>query len=286
MFAFSTPEPVALRIKTQAGSAHVTAADRGDTTVEVRPSNPSSDADVEHAANTIVEQRGGEIAVIAPDVRRFGRTPSIEISVALPHGSDVTAVAASADVRVRGDVGRADLTTASGNVSIEHAAEALVSVASGEVACERVDGRLAVRSASGNVRFTTAGTAEITTASGDASGRAVHGDLEVRTASGDTIIDWVDGSVSGRSASGDVRIGAVRQGTVELNSASGDLRIGVATGSAAWLDVRSISGDVNSSLDESGPPDDGAEVVSIHARTLTGDITILRAATTSNQEQR
>jgi DUF4097 and DUF4098 domain-containing protein YvlB len=171
-------------------------------------------------------------------------------------------------------------------VSLEHAAEAQVGVASGEVACDRVDGRLAVRSASGNVRFTEAGSAEISSASGDVSGGGVHGDLEVRTASGYIDVDRVDGSVFGRSASGDVRIDAVRHGTVELDSASGDLRIGIAAGSAAWLDVHSLSGDVSSSLDQSGPPDDGAEVVSIHARTLSGDITILRATTTSIQEQR
>lgn len=280
MATFSTPEPVALRVRFDAGAITVVASDRGDTVVEVRPGRPGNNSDAEHAAATIVEQHGNEIVVSAPDVKRFfGRSPSLDIAVALPTGSAVDIHVAAADVKLSGRYGSVDVTSASGDVSIDRAADTMVSVASGDVTCEAADGNLTVKSASGDVRFgDVAARAIISTASGDISGHDIGASAELRTASGDVSINRIDGSVTGRTASGDIRIGSLRTGSAELDSATGDLRVGIAEGTAAWLDVRSITGDVRSSLDSAGPPADGDETVSIHARSLSGDITISRAS--------
>ncbi len=280
MATFTTPEPVALRVRFDAGEITVTASERTDTVVEVRPGRPGNSSDIEHAAATVVEQHGHEIVVIAPDVKRFfGRPPSLDVSVAVPSGSAVAVHVAAADVTLSGSFGDVDITSASGDVSIERATSASVSVASGDVSCETVDTDLTAKAASGDIRFGDVGArATVTTASGDISGRDVGGNAELRTASGDVSINRVGGSITCRTASGDVRIAAVRTGSAELDSATGDLRIGVADGTAAWLDVRSITGDVRSSLDSAGPPADGDETVSIHARSLSGDISISRAS--------
>lgn len=280
MATFTTPEPVALRVRFDAGAITVTASDRSDTVVEVRPGRPGNSSDVEHAAATLVEQHGDEIVVSAPDVKRFfGRSPSLDITVALPTSSAVNVHVAAADVTLSGRYGGADVTSASGDVSIDRAADASISVASGDVTCEAADVNLTVKSASGDVRFGDVGArAIVTTASGDISGHDIGGDAELRTASGDVSVNRVGGSITCRTASGDVRIAALHTGSAELDSATGDLRVGVAEGTAAWLDVRSITGDVRSSLDSAGPPADGDQTVSIHARSLSGDVTIGRAS--------
>jgi DUF4097 and DUF4098 domain-containing protein YvlB len=278
MPTFTTPRPVALFARFDGGRLAVTASARDETWVDVQPSRPGSEIDANYAAQTIVEAAGDEIRIVGPDAKRFGRTPSIDVTVELPLHSSATVIVASADVRLAGELATVAVTTASGGVTVAHAADCSVTVASGDVLCERVTGSLVVKSASGDVRYGEVdGSATVTTASGDITGAAVAGDVDVRTASGDVTIERLGGSVAVRTASGDARVAAVRRGTVEADTASGDIAIGVVEGSAAWLDVTSLSGDVTSTLEKSGPPADGSDVVSIHARSLSGDITIRRA---------
>ena len=279
MPTFPTPEPVALFVKFDSGQLTVIATERQDTVVAVEPSNPGNDLDVEHAEDTLVDFHGAQLRVVAPETKkRFGRTPSIDVTIELPLRSSVSAQLVSADAKLTGELSDVFATTASGDVTVERSVRCAVNVASGDVACERTEGDLAVKSASGEVRFVNVeGSASLASASGDIFGGAVEGDLELRTASGDASIDWIGGSATARTASGDLRLAAVRRGTVEADAASGDITIGVVNGSAAWLDVHSLTGDVSSALEDSGPPLEGADVVSIHARTLSGDVLIRRA---------
>jgi hypothetical protein len=69
----------------------------------------------------------------------------------------------------------------------------------------------------------------------------------------------------------------VRRGIVEVDTASGDVEVGIATGTAAWLDVQALSGRVSSTLEATDTPGHDAETVTIHAHTLSGDITLRRA---------
>lgn len=276
MTTFTTPGPVTLRVRFEAGTLAVSASDRADTTVDVTPSRPGNDHDVQHAAATVVEQHGDEIVVLAPDVKRFFGRPSLRVTVAVPTGSAAIVHVASASTRLTGRFGDVDVTSASGDVVVDHAGDTFITVASGDASCARTDGSLTVKSASGDVRFgEVAGRLTASTASGDVSGARVDGDAELRTASGDIVVDDVTGSVAGRTASGDIRLGRLRRGRTELETASGDVHLGIAAGTAAWLDVRSITGDVESTLDAAGPPADDDETVSIHARTLSGDLSLI-----------
>ncbi len=282
MKSFTTPGPVALTVRFAAGRLTVgTTAESDDptTTVEVRPGNPDSSADVEHAAATTVEHRGDAIEVIAPTSKGwFGRSPRLDVRIVVPPQSRVDADVKSADVQLAGTLGAVAVSSASGDVAIEHAAQLQVRSASGDVSCQSVVGNATVSTASGDARLeTVAGSAEFQTASGDAYLSHVGGDARLRSASGDVAVREADGSVNVRTASGDVRIESVRRGTVEIDSASGDVDVAVAVGTAAWLDVQALSGSVSSSLDPTDAPGDDAETVSIHAHTLSGDIRIRRA---------
>ncbi|WP_020578535.1 DUF4097 family beta strand repeat-containing protein [Actinopolymorpha alba] len=282
MPTFATPEPISLRVKLASGDLTIDASARNETEVEVRPGNPNKSVDVEAAANTLVEHRDGTIVIEAPEdrdrTRWFGSTPSLHIRVALPKGSHLRGSTASADVRATGRLGDVEVNTASGDLRLEEAAALTAQTASGDVIGRQIVGDAKVQTASGDVSIREIhGQAMVSTASGDVQLGQVHSLLRLQTASGDATVDAAHDSVETTTASGDVRIGSVQRGQVAANGASGDIRIGVQKGTAAWLDVSSLSGDVRSALDEADQPGDTEETVEIRARTLSGDITISRA---------
>jgi DUF4097 and DUF4098 domain-containing protein YvlB len=282
MRSFTTTGPVALVVRFAAGRLSVRTDDTADTTsasVDVRPANPDSSADVEHAAATTVEQHGDTIEVIAPTSKGwFGRNPRLDVRVVVPPASAVEADVKSADVQLAGRLGRVAVNSASGDVAAEHAEELRVRSASGDVTGRAVGGDASVNTASGDLRLESIdGSAELATASGDIDVGRVAGDARVRSASGDVVIKAADASVGVRTASGDIRIDVLRRGNVEIDTASGDVELGVATGTAAWLDVQALSGRVSSTLEPTDTPGDDTETVSIHAHTLSGDIDLRRA---------
>jgi hypothetical protein len=286
MPTFTTLEPIALTVRFASGSLIIDGSQRDTTTVDVRPGNPSSSADVEHAAATVVEQRGDQIVVIAPDSGGwFARTPKLDIQVFVPRGSMATIDAKSASLELTGDLGGTVVTSASGDVRAAHVVELSARTASGDVWCHRVDGNAKVTTASGDIWIEAiGGRAELGSASGDVTASRVGGDVEVRTASGDVSLGTVDGSMSARTASGDVGVASVWRGNIAVESASGDVSIGIAEGTTAWLDVQSLTGDVSSTLDAADAPDGDTGTVSVRAHTRTGDVVIRRAPPRSQPE--
>jgi Putative adhesin len=283
MRSFTTTGPVALIVRFASGRLMVRTDDAEDgrtaASVDVRPGNPDSSADVEHAAATSVEQHGDTIEVIVPATKGwFGRNPRLDVRVIVPPGSALDVDVKSADVQLAGRLGRVEVSTASGDVALEHADELHVRTASGDVTGRSVGGNASVNTASGDLRLESIdGSAELATASGDIDVGSVAGEARVRSASGDVVVKAADGSAGVRTASGDVRIDMIRRGSVEIDTASGDVELGVAKGTAAWLDVQALSGKVSSTLEPTDAPADDADKVSIHAHTLSGDITLHRA---------
>ena len=282
MTTFPTPDPIELRIRLGAGDVSIVAEARIDTEVEVHPSDPGSSADVEHAQRTRVDHRDGVVVIEAPDVDRtwrLRRGPSISVRVNLPEDSRVRVVAASAEVRCSGRLGQMDVKTASGDVDVEHAAELTIETGSGDVEVGRATGDAKLATASGDIAIAdVGGDLQVSAASGDISIGHAHGDVRVTTASGDATAGPVDGSVVVKTASGDARIGALTRGTATFNSASGDVHVGITEGTAAWLDVKSMSGDVRSTLDDVDGPVDGGDTVRVRVRTASGDVSVTRAS--------
>jgi DUF4097 and DUF4098 domain-containing protein YvlB len=278
MPTFPTPEPISLRLRLNSGDVRINAGPRAETEVEVQPSNPSRSADIEAAQHTTVEHQDGVVTIEAPRDRELGRDGSIDVRVSLPEASAVRGAVASADVAADGRLGAVELNSASGDVRLDHTGDLTLQTASGDVFCRRSDGEAKVQTASGDLRIATVtGRAQVSTASGDVRLDEVGGDLRLQAASGDLQIGTVGGSVEVKTASGDVRIAAVRQGDVSADAASGDIQVGIAAGTAAWLDLSSLSGGVHSTLDQSEEPSDSDLTVSVRARTLSGDISIVRA---------
>ncbi|GAA3512439.1 hypothetical protein FHR32_000934 [Streptosporangium album] len=279
MPAFPTSGPVTLHVKFPAGDLDITATQREDAVVEVRPANPSRSADVQLAADTRVEYVNGTIHVETPErPLSMGRSPRLEVLIGLPEGSRVDFKTASADARMAGPLGEVSVRTASGDTRISHCATLDVNTASGDVICDVTGGDVRLKSSSGDIRLREVyGKAEIVTASGDLDLGVVGGGATVKSASGNVRIGGAGESVQVKGASADVTVESITAGAVSVTTASGDVRIGVAAGTSAWLDVSSLSGRVASSLEQSDrPADDGAKA-EIHVRTLSGDISIIRA---------
>lgn len=275
MPTFDTPEPISLNIVLAAGHARLTASDRADTVVDVRPSNPSRKADVKAAEQIRVELRNGNLLVKAP--KQFGRGGSVDVSIDLPAGSHVHGEVAWAEMRCDGRLGDCRFSTASGGLRLDETTSLHVDSAHGAVSAGRAVGHTKVTAASGDVRIGEVdGPAVVKNASGATWIGAVTGDLRVTTASGAISVDRAEASVVATTAHGSVRIGEVRRGSAVLETSSGEVEVGIGTGTAAWLDVSTRYGSVHNYLTASDTPEPSDETVEVRARSSYGDVVIRR----------
>jgi DUF4097 and DUF4098 domain-containing protein YvlB len=282
--SFQTPGPVKLDLRLGAGEISVETAEVQETTVVLEPLR-DNDATMASIANARVElrERAGaqEVAV---DVRTRGRGLSrgaeVLVRVTCPEGTSLESKSGSADVEGRGRFGSVEIESGSGDVELgEVAGDLRVDAASGDVAIGSVGGEARLNTASGDVTIKSIqGDAKLNSASGDVIIREVGGELAVNTASGDVLVREARSSVTVNTASGDTEIGNVSTGKVTLKTASGDVKVGIREGSTLWVDARSRSGEVTSTLPVSElPPDGNGPTVELRANSMSGDIEIVRA---------
>ena len=69
----------------------------------------------------------------------------------------------------------------------------------------------------------------------------------------------------------------IDHGRLKAKTGSGDITVGVADGTAAYLDIATVTGDVTSSLDASEAPSDGDQTVELIIQSGTGDVVLQRA---------
>ncbi|MGJ6964018.1 DUF4097 family beta strand repeat-containing protein [Streptosporangium sp. G11] len=280
MPTFDTPEPISATIVIATGNVRITASDRTDTVVEIRPSDKLNDADVRAAEQIRVEYSGGRLLVKAPgDKTRswLDRDGSVEVTLDLPTDSRVDANT-SADLRCEGRLGESKFTTAAGDIWLDQTDKLQLTTASGDVTVARSVGHTDVTTADGGIRIGEIyGTAVIRTTNGDIALGEATGDLRLNTAYGDITVDRALASIGAKSAHGSVRIGEVVRGSVALETASGELEVGIREGTAAWLDVQTRYGTVSNSLDACEGPEQSDEAAKVRAHTEYGDIVIRRS---------
>jgi DUF4097 and DUF4098 domain-containing protein YvlB len=301
MPTFDTPGPIAATIDLKdlaGGSVRINAGDRTDTVVEVRPSDPSDDTDVQTAEQTRVECSSGKLLVKAARAKGrwwlFEWGGSIDVTVDLPAGSQLD-VTAAGDVHSTGRLGATRVSTASGEVWLDETGKlqvdsgdgevsvtlsegpADITTADGDIRIGRIDGAATVRTSNGDVIVgEVTGDLRARTAHGDVAIGRVGGDLRADTAHGDISVDRVASGVNARTAHGEIRIGEVVRGTVSLETSYGDLEVGIGEGTAAWLDVSTQDGMVRNTIATAEGPGPSDETVEIRARTSSGDIVLHR----------
>ena len=275
---FQTPGQVSLDVKIGSGEVNVDTATVSETTVQL---DGRDDVIEDARIESRLRGEGHEIVVdLSKAQRRFGRGQSVVVRITAPFGADLKARSGSADIEGRGNLGAVDIEAGSGEVELDDlSGDAKVSCASGDIDIKSVAGEAKINTASGDIEVQSVGRdAKINSASGDIGLHEVGGEVHVNSASGDVTVQEVGGGGSINTASGDQQIGSVAQGSLSLKSASGDLRIGIKQGSRLFVDARSRSGDVTSDLEVGGTEPEGeGPLVELRANTMSGDIQVVRA---------
>ncbi|MFD8572062.1 DUF4097 family beta strand repeat-containing protein [Streptomyces sp. NPDC059639] len=214
---FTTPAPITAVLDLPAARIHVVAADRADTTVEVRPATAGKGRDEKAAERTTAGYADGVLRIAAPEAgnQAFGSSGEIEVTVHLPAGSHVEVTAARAGLRGEGRLGDVVVESAQGPVELDEAASARVTLQDGAI----VIGRLA-------------GDGELTTQRGDLTvTEAAGGTLTLRTQQGDITVGAAPGvsaaldagTTYGRVANTLKNTDATPALTIQATTAQGDI---------------------------------------------------------------
>ena len=281
MPTFETPGRVTLRVRLPSASVVVETSDEPRTTVDLVPHGRGGEDRVENVVVTAAEHRGGHvISVEEKDRIRWGPIRitwggDVEVRITCPAGADLDLSGGSTDLRVDGSLGEVTARTASGDLRLG-----------------TVTGELQVKTASGDVSVGAVDDeGEVVTVSGDVGIGQAEKALSVRTVSGDVEVGEVRGALTVATTSGDVDLRGLEAGDLRIQTISGDARVAVVPGTRVWIDAASVSGDLRSELGLSdevpivieGEPagaDDGPspDVVPLHVKTVSGDVSIVRAA--------
>jgi hypothetical protein len=285
MPTFDTPEPISVSVEIRGfGDIRIVAADRTDTQVEVRPHDSTKKSDVNGAAQTRVEYQSGRLTVKGPRASwqylPLGGGPEcIDVRIELPSGSSLEAEVGGGGVRCSGRLGECRVKTGMGEIQIDQAGPVRLGTGLGDITVGGAAGEATIRTGSGTIRIDSiTGPAEIRNSNGDNWIGEVTGDLLTRSSNGRISVDRADASVTAKTACGSVRLCEVARGSVVADSGAGKLEVGVRAGVAAWLDLDTRHGRVQSELDAAQPPAPGEEKVEIRAHTGYGDITVRRVA--------
>ncbi|RNG18243.1 hypothetical protein EEJ42_27245 [Streptomyces botrytidirepellens] len=279
MPVFDTPEPISVTIEISVGDVQITAEDRTDTFVEVRPTDKTDDSDVKAAEQASVEYADGVLVIKTPKPRAMDfsrKTRSVDVSVALPTGSHVRGEAAVGDLRCSGRLGECTFKTSTGHVQLDHIGSLHLDTAGGHITVGRVDGDAEVSTGTGRIRIGEIdGAAVVKNSNGNTEIGRVTGGVQVRGANGDISIDQASGlQTDAQTSNGSIRIGEVTRGAVALKTATGDLEIGIGAGRPARLDLTTGYGRVHNALEDAAKSPE--ESIDVRAQTSYGDITIHR----------
>ncbi|GAA4528343.1 DUF4097 family beta strand repeat-containing protein [Amycolatopsis samaneae] len=278
---FETPEPVSVELELGVGDVRISASDRTDTVVEVRPTNEADQSDVKAAQQVRVDYANGVLDIKGPKSRVFDfsrKTRSVTVSVELPTGSRVNGDVQVGGFHGTGRFGDCRFKTSVGNFQLERTGSLRLDTATGHITVDEVAGDLEIHTSSGKVRVgAVEGSAVTKNSNGDTEIDTVGGDVRARAANGDIVVGRVRGSVEAKTANGSVRVGEVARGTATLDTAMGGIDVGIAEGTAAWLEVRTGFGQVHNLLESTSRPGESDETVEVRASTSFGDITVRRA---------
>ncbi|HEY9367727.1 DUF4097 family beta strand repeat-containing protein [Streptomyces sp.] len=191
MQTFNTSAPISVVLDIPAGHIRFIAADRADTTVEVRPADAGKSKDVKVAEQTAVSYDDGVLRIETPEPKNavFGHSGAVEVTVQLPAGSHVEAKAAAAEFRGVGRLGDVAFEGGHRSVKLDEAASARLSVHDGDVVVGRLTGSADISTQLGNVEVSEAhgGNVTLSAQKGDitvAAARGVSATLDAGTTYG------------------------------------------------------------------------------------------------------
>ncbi|WP_411107910.1 DUF4097 family beta strand repeat-containing protein [Streptomyces sp. c-19] len=179
MQKFDTAAAITAVLDIPAGRILFIAADRADTTVEIRPADASKGRDVKTAEQTTVEYGDGvlRIEAAAGKNRLIGPTGAVEVTVKLPAGSHVEAKASATELRGVGRLGDIAFEGAYRHIKIDEAARVRLTAVDGDVEVGRLSGPAEISTTRGDIRIAEATTGKVVL-------RTQSGDITVAAAAG------------------------------------------------------------------------------------------------------
>ncbi|MEU8900243.1 hypothetical protein [Nocardia sp. NPDC048505] len=118
-----------------------------------------------------------------------------------------------------------------------------------------------------------AGTAGV----GRVLGAGELGRCDLEISAGDITLERPQGSVTAKTAKGNIRIGEAARGEFRLETSYGELEVGIRPGSAAELQVNALFGSVQNLMQPVAQPHSDADVVRVYARNAYGNVVIRHA---------
>ncbi|MFJ8647779.1 DUF4097 family beta strand repeat-containing protein [Streptomyces sp. NPDC093546] len=278
MPSYDTSGPITAVLEFDVGEVRLTASKRGDTVVEVLPSNGADDADVRAAQQTEVTYADGTLSLRGPKRRSlFGRSGSIDVIIELPAGSRVRGTSPIGDYTGEGPLGECRIKTSLGDIRLDEASTVNLRTEHGRIRVDRAVGDAEIRGA-GRVEIgEIVGAATVRNGNGETEIGEITGELKANSSNGRITVGIAHASVEAKSANGAISVQQVARGVIDLHTAVGDVEVGVRAATAAWLDVSCKVGAVRNALGAAEGPGASDETVEIHARTGVGDIVIRRA---------
>lgn len=276
---FATPGPVDLRVELTSGSIDITADDVATTTIELVAVNGDSHA-MDLIANARIEQHGDKVSVLLPKSKSsmFGRKGHVHATITVPTASSVRADTGAADVTGHGIFAVVVVNSGSGDIELDQIESGELKVGSGDVEVASVAATIKVKAGSGDIGLgVVGGSCDIASGSGDITLGDVSDTVKVKTGSGDVIVKRGGQRVDVMAGSGDLVLQRVQRGEVFAKTGSGDISIGVAHGTAALLDIQTVTGDFTCHLDATDQPTDADQTVAINVMSGTGDVVLQHA---------
>ncbi|WP_446222329.1 hypothetical protein ACTWPB_21240 [Nocardia sp. IBHARD005] len=97
---------------------------------------------------------------------------------------------------------------------------------------------------------------------------------ELEVSAGDIVIERPGGSVTAKTAKGNIRVDEASHGVLRLETSMGDLEVGIRPGSAARLEVNALHGSVQNRMEPVGQSQGSGDAVQVFARNLYGNVTV------------
>ncbi|CAM5329058.1 DUF4097 family beta strand repeat-containing protein [Streptomyces abikoensis] len=282
MATYDTPGPISVRIEISAGTITLRASRRTDTVVEVRPADGADAEDAKAAGQARVDFGQGKLQVKAaqqalhwPGAPR--RTGAVDVLIDLPEGSDLRGTASSVTLRGEGRLGECRFEAAHGDIRLDEAGPLRLSTRRGEIAVRRAVGHTRIANGTGGVRIGEIdGSALVGNDHGETRIGDAAGPLRLTGMNGDFHVERAHGGVDVKTAHGSVRLGEIVRGAVAVAASSARIEIGIRQGTAAKLDVSTLTGTVRNTLAVADGPGKAEETAEVKVRTYSGDVVIRR----------
>jgi DUF4097 and DUF4098 domain-containing protein YvlB len=259
-----------VRIEIGAGRVEIVPADGERTQVQI---------DVDHGTEDDVRYKLSGSELIVETTKNHRRGPEVRIRIQTPDVLAARIKTGSGDISARATLGEARLSTGSGEIRLERVEGTLAAgTGSGDIRVDHAAGQVRANTGSGSIDIERADAlAGLSTGSGDVRVGEANGPTTVKVGSGDIIIERIRDHSVATSGSGDVRVELADGPSVRAETARGDVQIGVPDGVPTYLDLKTVTGRIRCDLEPGEQPADGERSLMLRARTVSGDITVVRA---------